>query len=476
MGRPPQQLIDQFHHRRAQLGGAMSAPGRGAQQEGDLGLRIVGGVDVAPLAPAEQMGLDQLAAVIDARHPLADADVELLADMPVRRREEAAADLELAIGMQLGLGPVGDLELLLGQWPHRRPLHTLEDLEHRSRQGAMRACSGGATAPLARSLAHLHLAAEVAAPPVAVPDVGDRALHSRLVLRPARPAGVDEHPVVLGHLRIRPVQLGVVQVGPQHPRLQVVDPEHRRHRPEELEGGDVRCHPGPLVADQDRVHEHVAAERQRHQEAVDHPAALGERIEPRAEAAIVDLRHLPGRRHLLAHGAPVGVDTTRDPLPHVTPEGPDAHRQALLVVQALPHRLHRVRGQPHHDRLVEPPQLLALLRQRGPEPSGEQLGHPSLPLLTRERRPPGRQSRRPRPCDDAPHSVPAHAEAARQMPHRAPCLPVLENLNHVCHLEPPAGHPAPPGFGLGRNRRCGTGRSRHPRGWTYSLTASGPIR
>jgi len=137
MGRPAQQLIDQLYHRRAQLGGAMPAPGRGAQQEGDLGLRIVGGVDVAPLATAEQMGLDQLAAVIDARHPLADADVELLADMPVRRREEAAADLELAIGMQLGLGPVGDLERLFGQRPHGRPLHALEDLQHRSRQGAM---------------------------------------------------------------------------------------------------------------------------------------------------------------------------------------------------------------------------------------------------------------------------------------------------------------------------------------------------
>ena len=417
MGRPAQQLIDQLHHGRAQLGGAMSAPGRGAQQEGDLGLRVVGGVDVAALATAEQMGLDQLAAVIDARHPLADADVELLADMPMRRREEAAANLELAIGMQLGLGPVGDLEGRLGQRPHRRPLHALEDLEHRSRQGAMRACPGDTTAPLARSLAHLHLAAEVAAPPVAVPDVGDRALHPRLVLRPARPAGVDEHAVVLRHLRIRPVQLGVVQVGPQHSRLQVVDPEHRRHRPEELEGGDVRCHPGPLVTDEDGIHEHVTAERQRHQEAVHHPAALGQRIEPRTETPVVDLRHLPGRRHLLADRELVGAGTARDPLSHVAPEGANAHPQALLVVQPLPHRLRCVGGQTGHDRLVEPRQLLALLRRRRRQPVDEQEGDPRLPLLPGQQRLPRRQPRRRRRSDDRPHPVAAHAQAARQMPH-----------------------------------------------------------
>ncbi len=251
------------------------------------------------------------------------------------------------------------------------------------------------------------------------------------------------------------------------PRL-IIDPEHCRHRPEELEGGDVRGHPGPLVTDQDGVHEDVAAERQRHQEAVDHPAALGQRIEPRTETPVVDLRHFPGRRHLLAHGDLVGVDTTRDPLPHVASEGPDAHRQALLVVQALPHRLHRVRGQPNHDRLVEPPQLLALLRQGRPEPSGEQLGNPSLPLLTRERWPPG---------DSPAVLAPAMMPRTRSRP--------MPRLRARWRTEPPACQcwrtsttsatsnllPAIPlllGVGLGRNRRCGTGRSRHPRG--------GPIR
>ena len=64
-----------------------------------------------------------------------------------------------------------------------------------------------------------------------------------------------------------------------------------------------------------------------------------------------------------------------------------------------------------------------------------------------------------------------------------PALPVLEDFLHVCHIEPPTGHPASP---LKRwlepvHRRGDTGAHRSgvdlfgDRAWTYPVTVGGPI-
>lgn len=142
-----EQSVDQLAHVVAKFDGATPAPRRRSLQERDLARREVGVIGVAPLTLMQQMRLDQLAAVIDGHHALADADVHALAHQLPGHGEEPLAHLDVAVSMHRGRGPVRDLEALGGERQQRGLLHRSEHVEHGPRQRPVWAGAGRGAAP-----------------------------------------------------------------------------------------------------------------------------------------------------------------------------------------------------------------------------------------------------------------------------------------------------------------------------------------
>jgi hypothetical protein len=238
-----QQLADQPGDRFAELGGLPAAPGRGALQEGDLLRWVVGPVGALAALGSAQVGLDQLPLAEHLQQPGGEASVDHSADQPPWHRVQRAGDLDVAVGMDLGPRPRGQLERLLGQRQQRRPLR---GMEHHDRLRASKrpagAAAGDLQAPGLGGLLHRGQRAELAAGEEAVAHVGDGALHPGLVLGLPGPGRVDQHAVVAGQLGVGTVELGVVQVRADHAGLEVVGHQPPGRPAEEAERGHVRLH------------------------------------------------------------------------------------------------------------------------------------------------------------------------------------------------------------------------------------------
>ena len=277
-----EQRLHDRGHRRPQLGRPVSAPGRGAHEEGHLLGRVVG--VVGPAAPGHpSMGLDHAAVDEDLDGALALAGVDAPADESPRHRVERLADLDVAVGSDLGRRPGRQLE---GVGRQGSQGVRLDGLEERQWRDALEAPVGAQprhlAAPQERPLLHGRFRGPLPAGPERVADVGHRPLHPRLVPRLLPPGGVDEGAEVGGQLGVGAVDLRVVEVGAIDAGAQVVDDGPAGHAVEEGEGGHVRGAPGERVEPQHRAHEHVSRPGEDHDEGPHPPCpACGSSQRPR---------------------------------------------------------------------------------------------------------------------------------------------------------------------------------------------------
>src|SRR5664279_4242679 len=245
----------------------------------------------------------------------------------------------------------------------------------------MRPNPGHLATPAHRPGLHVGQAGEAASAPERVPHVGDHSFDPGLVLRLLGPRRVDQAAVVLGHLRIGPVEQRVVEVGTDHPGLQVVGNQPQRHPAEELPRRNVRGHPGGGIHAQHRPHEHVPGAGQHDHERLHPPQPATHRIHPAAQVAVVDLC-LPDRRARPQHRHRARSAVLRKRLAHIPTQAGLAGGHPVLVAQPLVHRGQGVRL--HHLR----DQLPAALQLR-PGPAARLRVHQLREPARHPRGPPG---------------------------------------------------------------------------------------
>ena len=128
-----QQPADQRGAGRADLGGSLPAPGRGAHMERDLLRRVVTQVGLLALSLAD-VGLDQIAAGEQLHRRRGRPGIEGLADVPPRHRVQGPADLDMDVGTDLAPRPLRQHERMRRQ---RSEGVLLRRGEHRGRGGAV---------------------------------------------------------------------------------------------------------------------------------------------------------------------------------------------------------------------------------------------------------------------------------------------------------------------------------------------------
>jgi hypothetical protein len=203
--------------------------------------------------------------------------------------------------MDLGGGPARQLEGGGGQGDEGR---RLGGPEHRQRPCPLKGPAAPGTGDLGRPTDSLGSPArqgrDIPAGVQRLAYVGNHPLAAGLVLGLSDPGGVQQHPVVVGELRVGPVELRVVEVGLQHPVLQVVEHDALRQPSEERRRRNVGGHPLGLVHDKGRPHEEVPAGRQHDHERPQGAPAARFGVEPHPEAAVVHLTLLCGAREYAA--------------------------------------------------------------------------------------------------------------------------------------------------------------------------------
>ena len=223
--RAVEEALSEFAHRRPQLGSlvldVVRRPGGVGRELGG----IVVGIGGAAAPGLAEVGLDQLAPVIDA-HQLA---VHLDLHLPARRaqagrhRVQSLAALDVVVLVHLGLAPVGDLVGLAIPGNQSIPLLILEDHQGLSPRGAVDAQTGDVAAPVPGLLPDIGQVFELAALEKALSGVGHASLHLGLVLGMTGPGRVGDEAPVLGVFQEAPGEDGMQRVGHRHRRRAIVD-------------------------------------------------------------------------------------------------------------------------------------------------------------------------------------------------------------------------------------------------------------
>ena len=261
--------------------------------------------------------------------------------------------------------------------------------------GPAGSCARRPACTTARVFGHRRQARPVPPGEEAGADVTLMRLDAGLVLGVIGAGGVDQHLVVAGQLRVRPVDLRVVQVRLAHAGLKVVGHDPARAAAEELKRPHVRLHPGPLIHADHRADEQVPRAGQHHRERPDPPPALRPRVDPQAQVAVVDLGLLAGRERRPPHlqlrpPGPLGEMRS-----HVAAHAGHAGLQPLLVPEPLVDHRHRNHAQQLLDPIVADGDLTpGGLPQPGVFQRREPLPRPGPPRLGRDRRAARRQPSR----------------------------------------------------------------------------------
>ena len=367
------------------------------------------------------------------------ADPEPLAEQAMGRRVVGPVEDDVAVGVELGLLPLGELPGRERQREQRRALEPIEDLEGDLLDGAVEAAAGDLDAPAQEmTIAVVDVAEGAAGQGVALDVVDAALLDLPFVLGRARPTGRDEKAVVLGALAIAALDLGIVQSGVHDRGAEIIEHDPTRHAAEELEGGAMQPQPGLDRLVEDELGVLMPAARQRHHEdpGAAHAAAL--EIEELAGVAEVHLRLLAGRDFEPQRGAaPSGRQPSQEALHRRVAAG-----EVMLLDEELP------------DGLAFDPTLV----------QGEHALAPGLDPRLLMRRALGRRRRqqagergrvRERAAvQDAvaarPHAIPRDGVATDAEIPGDPAIGLAqlqpaENLTDVGHRTPPSRHSSPPG-------------------------------
>jgi len=152
------------------------------------------------------------------------ADPEPLANEAVGPGVVGPGEDDMAVGVELGPLPLGQLPRRHGQRVQRRALHLVEDLQGDLLGRPVDAAARGLDTPAEQmAIAVVEVPEGAAGQGVAFNVVDAALLDLAFVLGRARPTGRDEKPVVLGALPVAPLHFGVVERGVHDRGTQIVE-------------------------------------------------------------------------------------------------------------------------------------------------------------------------------------------------------------------------------------------------------------
>lgn len=262
-----QQLVDQAVAAGADLPGLLETPLGIAHQVGDGVRRQVvdtGGFLARPGTAG--MGRHQLMLMVDFDGGFRRLDPQFLVDQLEGGRVVGLLELEMAVAVQLVLGPDRQLRSHGGQGLEEGLLRLGEHHQRLLLGGAVDPVAGRFQHPLLELAVGVDQIAELTQGQEVVFDVLDPGLHPRLHLRLSRRTVRDQKAVAFGKLGVGTVHRRIVPAGLDDPGLEVVDHHLGRHPAEELEGPAVTAQPGRHLLVADDLGVLVPAEGQGHDE------------------------------------------------------------------------------------------------------------------------------------------------------------------------------------------------------------------
>jgi len=249
---------------------------------------------------------------------------------------------------------------------------------------------------------------------------------------------------VVGELGVAAVEARVVEIRLEHAAAEVVGDQAGRTTVEEGERRDMGGQELRLRHAQHGVAEEVPRVGEHHDEGPDaaQGAALG--VEPSAEVPVVELRLLARRGIVAKHRGLLLGDLIGELAAHVAAQAGDAHREAVLVAQALVDGGHGGLPDVLLDVVVEGGDLAMHGRAcAGISELGEPGVHARRPLRLGEGRASGRHAGGFSAAHVLAHRLTVEAQSAGHLGDAVSRLPMSEQFHHVHHSEHPPGHPCP---------------------------------
>ena len=190
------------------------------------------------------MGLDQLASVVDMHQLAAQPDFHLLtrrADVR-RHRVQGLQALDVMVGMDFGIAPVGDFVGLTVPGQQGIPLLILENHQGLPASGAMDAHSGYLPTPALGFGPQVGQAVEIAALEETLPDVLHATLHLGLVLGFPHPRRIGDETAALRVFQEASGEARMQRVWSRHRWRAIVDDQILGHPaeadPRRFQSGD----------------------------------------------------------------------------------------------------------------------------------------------------------------------------------------------------------------------------------------------
>ena len=392
------------------------------------------GREGAPLAGAgTPMRRHKGVLLIQLDLPRGGTDPESLADEAVRRRVVGPGEDDMAVGVELGLLPLGQLPRGHGQRVQGRALDLVEDRQGNLLGRAVDTAAGGLHTPAEQmAIAVVEVAEGPTSQRVAFDVVDAALLDLAFVLGRPWPTGRDEKAVVLRELPVAALHLGVVERGVDDRGPEIVEHDAAGHAAEELERRPMQAQPGAEALVEDEFGVLVPAARQRHDErpGAPHPVMLGipiQAAEPEVHLDFVprvDFEAPRRARRRRRHAAQEALDRRV------------AAPEPVLLDEELPDRLALdALGVPGQHLLAERLDEGLLLgrptRGRGREPLGQ---HGRLGQRPRQQPVPGG------PLPVVRHGVAADLEVARDAARPLSQLQPSQDLSNRGHRTPPSRH------------------------------------
>ncbi len=432
--------LDEFTAGRADRFGLSKAPlGVPEFVRHGLGRHVV--IDRGALAGAvkPRMAGHERQVVIELDRGVRGLEPQLAADELKRHRVIRLLELDMAVAVDLDVGPGGDLDRDCRQGPQHRLLRLGKEHQRLLAGRAVDAVSGRLQAPSPKLPVGVGQGPEVAQGDEGALDVLHAALDAPFLLGIPRRARRDQKPVAFGQLRIGALNLRVVNAGTRYGALEVVDDPLAGDAAEGLEGAAVTGKPGRHVLVRDDLGVDMTAEAQGHHEDPRLPHDAREGVQDIGPLAEVDLGGFPGLK--LQHAAHLRLpkpqakhQTTNGRVAASKAEpidqGPVDRRHAHTLLDPLPDLLRKGKRQGHMGGIDRRLDLEG--RRQGLIVGQRLLAQPAVLL-----------------GDPADLLALAAAHQLRQGD-RAVALAHAHAVDHVSvlvHLEPPVAHVhAPPGF------------------------------
>jgi hypothetical protein len=216
-------------------GRALATPAGRVHQELDLVGGQMSGQGPALAGVGAAMSGDERVVVEQLDGAGARPDPEPLADEPMRPGVVGALEDDVAVTVELGPLPLGQLPRRGRQRLQGGALERVEDLERDLLDGAVDAAPGGLHAPAPQMAIAVVDVAELSPGEGVALDVVDAALLDlAFMLGRAWPAGRDQEAVVLGELPVAALHLGIVEGGVDDAGPQIIEvmcPARLRGRP-----------------------------------------------------------------------------------------------------------------------------------------------------------------------------------------------------------------------------------------------------